>query len=44
MVLRRAGLKDKAIAAFETALRLDPSDAVAREQLEAILRGRRRVG
>jgi curved DNA-binding protein CbpA len=44
VVLRRAGLKDKAIAAFETALRLDPSDAVAREQLEAIRRGRRRAG
>ena len=44
MVLRRAGLKDKAIAAFETALRLDPGDAEASEQLEAMRRGRRRVG
>ena len=44
MVLRRAGLKDKAIAAFETALRLEPGDAEASEQLEAMRRGRRRVG
>ena len=44
LVYRAQGLREKATAALNEAIRLDPEDARASEQLTSMRRGRARIG